>query len=67
MKAAGKRAAVKLGGCVLLAFTGLLAITLGDDMTPWRAMLYAAAVAVCIRILWPTQEEGDDLVNGDDD
>lgn len=29
---------------------------------PWRAFLWTVAAGVCIRLLWPSQDEGDALI-----
>lgn len=56
-------AAVKFGLCALIALFVVLAI-----MHIWpggfiRPMLYVAGGGVCIGLLWPTQEQGDALIN----
>lgn len=46
------------------AVIGLIAVCVacGDGMTPYKAFLYTVAGGVCVRLLWPTQDQGDALI-----
>lgn len=63
MSAQAQRGAVKFlivaGSAV---FYGVV-LLFSHDLSLYRAALYTAAVGVCIKLAWPTQEEGDALIN----
>lgn len=58
-----KRAAVKFGGCVLVAAVIGACVVLGGDVGPYKAFLYTFSGGVCIKLLWPTQDEGQALMD----
>lgn len=62
MTGSAARAAVKFTGCAVIAAAYGVALFMGDGALPWRLFMYTVAAGVCIRILWPNQEDGDALI-----
>lgn len=56
------RAAAKFTGCLGVAVVIGVCVVVGGDVTPYKAFLYTVAGGVCVRLLWPTQDEGDALI-----
>lgn len=65
MTGAGKRGAAKFCavGAVVL-FYGVCVIA--GHHTPYKLFLWTVAAGVCVRLLWPTQDEGDALISPDE-
>ncbi|EFR0583326.1 hypothetical protein H0963_004325 [Salmonella enterica] len=60
------RAAIKFTACgAIVVFIGA-AVIFGDNVGPYKVFLYTVAGGVCVRLIWPTQEEGDALIKRDD-
>lgn len=57
-----KRAAAKFAGCAAVAGIIGACVVFGGDVGPYRAFLYTVSGGVCIRLIWPTQAEGDALI-----
>lgn len=60
MKGAAKRAAVKFTLCAALVVFGGVAIPFAGS--PYKVFLYVLAIGVCVKLAWPSQEEGDALI-----
>lgn len=63
-KSAGNagRAALGLWGCLLVVIVVVCAIAFGNNKGTWHSMLYVVAGGVCCRILWPNQEDAEELL-----
>ncbi|APD19391.1 hypothetical protein Utah_070 [Escherichia phage Utah] len=60
------RAAIKFTACgAIVVFIGA-AVIFGDNVGPYKVFLYTVAGGVCVRLIWPTQDEGDALIKRDD-
>ena len=60
------RAALKFALCIIIALIAGAAILI-TGFQPFRVFLYTVAAGVCMRLVWPTQDEGDALLNDDED
>lgn len=54
--------AAKFLACGVVIGVIAVCIACGDDLTPYKAFLYTVAGGVCVRLLWPTQDQGDALI-----
>lgn len=63
MNALAKRGAVKFTLCAIIAGFTAVAILHIWPAGFFRPMLYTVAGVVCIKLIWPTQDEGDALIN----
>lgn len=64
MSAAAARAAVKFGLIFLILVFIILVLMVAYPAGFFKTALYVCAAGVCIRLLWPTQDEGDALIKG---
>lgn len=62
MSGAAKRGAAKFCAVAALVVLYVVCVSLGNA-TPYRLFLWTVATGVCVRLLWPTQEEGEALIN----
>lgn len=57
-----KKAVVKFSTCGLIAGFTVIAIIAGDGGGIVRPILYTVAGGVCCGLVWPTQDQGDALL-----
>ena len=62
MNSDAKKAVVKFSACGLIAGFTVIAIVAGDGGGLFRPVLYTVAVGVCCGLVWPTQDQGDALM-----
>jgi hypothetical protein len=67
MKRSAVRTAIKFVLCGVIAVFGASAVILGDNSGTIKPFLWTVACGVCIALLWPSQDEGDELLKRDDD
>lgn len=65
MTGPAKRAAVKFTVCAAIAVFGGVAIPFAGSL--YKVFLYVLAVGLCIKLAWPTQDEGEALIKAVDD
>lgn len=63
MNALAKRGAVKFLACAVIAVFTVIAIFHIWPAGFFRPMLYTVGGIVCCKLVWPTQDEGDALIN----
>lgn len=61
---AAKRGAAKFCGVAVVVGFYLVCVALGNG-SPYQLFLWTVAAGVSVRLLWPTQEEGNALIGGD--
>lgn len=64
MAGAAKRGAVKFCAVGAVGVFYLVCVLAGDH-TPYKLFLWTVAAGVCIKLLWPTQDEGEALIRGE--
>lgn len=57
-----KKAVVKFSACGMIAGFTVTAIIAGDGGAAWRVIAYTIAGGVCVGLAWPTQDQGDALM-----
>lgn len=62
MNADAKKAVAKFSACGLIAGFTVIAIIAGDGGGLVRPILYTAAGGVCCGLIWPSQAQGDALL-----
>lgn len=58
-----KKAVVKFSACGLIAGFTVIAIIACDGGGLFRPILYTVAGGVCCGLIWPTQDQGDALLD----
>ena len=62
MNSDAKKAVVKFSACGRIAGFTVLAIIARDGGGLFRQILYTVAGGVCCGLIWPTQDQGDALM-----
>lgn len=60
MNPVAARAAVKFSACLLLALFGGVVVYMAWGQY-FKIAIYTASIGLCIKLIWPTQDEGDAL------
>jgi hypothetical protein len=59
-----KRGAVKFAMIALIGIFYGVCVMAGSH-TPYKLFLWTVAAGVCVKLLWPSQDEGDAVINGE--
>lgn len=65
MNGAAKRGAVKFTACAAIIIFGIVASA--HSGSPVKIFLYVVALGVCVKLIWPSQDEGDALIKAVED
>lgn len=58
-----KAAALKLAACGAITLFMAVAIIAGSPGSVWKTILYTVGGGVCCGLIWPTQDQGDALLD----
>lgn len=56
------RAAIKFLSVGVIAIGWMVAVAFGDGNPFWRVFMYTVAAGVIIKMIWPSQDEGEALL-----